>query len=167
MSTPVRIGSKGWRRVDRRVYRLLKETPRTYGPTLERGGWEEVWVVGETSRSWICAPSRDTKPDGWGAFKIPKKLPDGQRPQVLFDGAEVELIIWAAQHQHRIEREVGRLPPTALAEVAKLIGYEPAAGPPNEDGEPWLIDHADGLDLLNRKGQRVDDNGRPVAKGST
>jgi len=161
----VKIGSKGWQRAERIIRKRLTDNggEAYYSPALERGKWEEVWVVGETSRSWICATNPNVPPDlNLHTFKVPKTCPPGQARRVLFDAADVELYIWASAERYNIASRIHNCPPEMLAKVAKIVGYETLAGLPSDDGEPYLIYRADGPHLLNRKGECVNDHGRPI-----
>lgn len=45
---------------------------------------------------------------------------------MAFTEQQVEDDCWAHEHRHRIERQLVRLSPEKLRQVAELIGYDPA-----------------------------------------
>ena len=104
------IGSKVWvRDLNNRVY--IKDRS---GPT-ERGFWVEREIVSESPRLWLVS----------GGGKIPKK---GACPaDIVCTAEDLELEIWAAEHQYRISQAVYRCSVEQLRLIAEIVGYEPKA----------------------------------------
>jgi hypothetical protein len=166
-SNPIGIGSQGWRPADRRVYVRTGNDGTGDGRLLARGQWERVWVVGETTRSWICSSVEGVRPDDTRrTFKIPKS--GGHN--VSFDARDVELRIWAGIHRHAVQKRVYALSPEQLAVIAAAMGYETMPSEPRPDGQPCLIHRAEGgwrgepQRLLDFDGRPVDADGRPIAE---
>jgi len=113
--------------------KLYKYESERSWKTIEAEKYVEVWVVGETSRSWVISPFRPrvdyvSEPyivEGT-ATKVPKNKPL-EFPYYL-DWLACEEAMWARAQAHYIGGTVGRLrDPRLLRQIAALIGYQDIA----------------------------------------
>ena len=164
-SSAVAIGTIGY---------YIDENSRVYAPgsrgfPLIRGKVRKLFVVGETKQSWIVSPYKGYGPTDRGCSKVSKargimRTFNGET-RVEFDGAAMELMLWAegnkhavadavtearsvavalvlmgdAERAHSLKIAVRDTSPQKLAAVATVLGYEPAFRGPKPDGQPYLI----------------------------
>lgn len=97
-----------------RIYELDKSRP------IWRKHWQEVEIIGETSRSWLLGSP-------WRPLKLSKaSFRSGACPAGWARSwADVENLAWVHENRHRIAEHLHRVQdPKVLRDVAKLINYQ-------------------------------------------
>jgi hypothetical protein len=114
------VGKKIWHKNPfKRVYEKNADGHAIGGP-IYSAYWEEIEVIGETSRSWLVGYK-------FNHTKIAKKdLAEGKLQGYKLTRAEVDEDIYFNTHRHKITSLVSDIKDVKLLKaVADLIGYKP------------------------------------------
>lgn len=109
---------------DQNRRRYTKPAPgRKFGEIIYREHFDRMYIVGETSRSWLLSHSADADiSQNWMYQKFPKKFDRFKR---FYTAAQVDDECWKKENRYRIADEVGKCDEIEkLREIAKLLGIE-------------------------------------------
>ena len=116
MTPEIRIGDAFYvKEADSYTYRKTRKPEDRY---------REVYVLGETSRSWLVAAFKSAHPKL--CAKVPKADPfglKGRHSPRLFTAQMVQEDIWSDNNRHRIATRVSHAPYAELRKIAEIIGY--------------------------------------------
>ena len=101
------------------------------------GFFEEIVVVGETTRSWVTIPvskserwqQQDGSCEEWYVQRYSYKLPKNLRGFITAEEDFAKLSNWAISERYHIAKAVERsIDPVILLAVSKLVGYKQPEG---------------------------------------